>query len=33
VEDDAFYARHVQCRSSSLGVMTSGGTAANIQAN
>lgn len=31
-QDDAFYARHVQCRSSSLGVMTSGGTAANIQA-
>eukprot|EP00438_Fugacium_kawagutii_P020802 Skav205189 [mRNA] locus=scaffold300:126380:141359:- [translate_table: standard] len=31
-EDEAFYRRHLQSRSSSLGVITSGGTAANIQA-
>lgn len=31
-KDVEFYQKHMQCRSSCLGVMTSGGTAANIQA-
>eukprot|EP00434_Breviolum_minutum_P027014 symbB.v1.2.023886.t1/scaffold2222.1/size85392/2 len=31
-QDVEFYQKHMQCRSSCLGVMTSGGTAANIQA-
>ena len=32
LQDVEFYQKHMQCRSSCLGVMTSGGTAANIQA-
>ncbi len=32
LKDVEFYQKHMQCRSSCLGVMTSGGTAANIQA-
>ena len=32
LKDVEFYRKHMQCRSSCLGVMTSGGTAANIQA-